>query len=91
MASEEPLFAEVHRVVDKIAAHRAPVDVGPETRLADDYWLDSIEMLEVLIECEAAFGVTFDERGDFDAGALRTLGSLTELLRSKLVARKKVS
>ena len=71
MSPDDPLFAEVRGIVEEIAAHRAPADVGPDTRLAEDYWLDSIEMLEVLIQCEAALGVTLDERGDFDAGALR--------------------
>lgn len=83
MSMEDPLFTEVRAIVEKIAAERRPARVGPDTRLAEDYWLDSIEMLEVIISCETTLGVAFDAQGDFDHGALGTLGSLTELVRSK--------
>jgi acyl carrier protein len=82
--SHDPVFAEVRGIVEKIARHRAPSVVGPDTRLAEDYWLDSVEMLDVVIACELAFGVTFDDRTDFEGGSLSTLGTLTELLRSKV-------
>jgi acyl carrier protein len=84
----DPFFAEVRAIVDRVAARRVPADVGPDTRLSEDYWLDSVEMLEVVIACETTLGVAFDERSDFESGSLRTLGTLTELLRSKLAARK---
>ena len=86
--SRDPLLAKVRGIVEKIARHRAPCVVGPDTRLAEDYWLDSVEMLDVVIACEIAFGVAFDDRTDFESGSLSTLGTLTELLRSKLAARK---
>jgi acyl carrier protein len=86
--SRDPLFAQVRAIVNRIAAHRVPALVGRDTRLSEDYWLDSVEMLEVVIACETELGVAFDERGDFDSGFLTTLGTLTELLRSKLAARK---
>ena len=87
---QDPLFAEVKAIVERVAPNRAPARVGPNTRLVEDYWLDSVEMLEVLIACEATLGVAFDERTDFENGSLRTLGTLTELLRSKVAARKDV-
>jgi acyl carrier protein len=91
VAIDDPLFVEVRALVEKIAAHRAPADVGWDTRLGDDFWLDSIEMLEMLIACETTFGVAFDGRSDFESGALDTLGNLTDLVRSKLVARNNAS
>jgi hypothetical protein len=41
-------------------------------------------LLEVLIACEAAFGIAFHDTRDFDGGALETLGTFTHLVRSKL-------
>ena len=88
MVGEDPLFDEVRAIVEKIAAPRVPSQVGSDTRLTEDFWLDSVEMLEVVIVCETKLGVAFDERSDFDGDALSTLGSLTALIRSKLDAQK---
>ena len=88
MVGDDPLFAEVRAIVEKIAAPRIPSQVGWDTRLTEDFWLDSVEMLEVVIACETKLGVAFDERSDFDGDALATLGSLTELIRSKLDSQK---
>jgi acyl carrier protein len=84
-AEPDRVHDEIRRLVEDIAgASRKPAHAGPETRLTEGYWLDSIELLELMIACETRFGVVFDERRDFENGALDTLGSLTRLVRSKL-------
>ena len=65
---------------------RTPADSGPDTRLSGaGFWLDSIELLEVIVACEAEFGITFDAMRDLTGSALETLGSLADLVRSKRV------
>jgi acyl carrier protein len=87
MSAHNPLLHEIRTLVEGIAGpSRTPTLAGPETRLSDGYWLDSVELLEVLIACETKFGVVFDERRDFEDGSLDTLGTLTSLVRSKLPA-----
>jgi acyl carrier protein len=88
VVGDDPLFAEVRAIVEKFASPRIPSQVGWDTRLTEDFWLDSVEMLEIVILCETTLGVAFDERSDFDGEALSTLGSLTALIRSKLDAQK---
>ena len=46
MVADDLLFAEVRAIVEKIAAPRIPSQVGWDTRLTEDFWLDSVEMLE---------------------------------------------
>jgi hypothetical protein len=43
----------VQAIVAEIAgAHRTPSDAGPETPLGEDgFWLDSIDVLEVILAC----------------------------------------
>ena len=84
VSARDPVLDATRALVERIAGPgRIPPDAGLETRLGDGYWLDSIELLEVLVACESEFGIVFDEARDLDAGSLETLGTLTALIRSK--------
>lgn len=84
MSIDDPLLDRVRRLVERIAGPtRVPRDSGPDARLAEEYWLDSVELLEVLIACEQEFGVVFDGPRDLQPGALDTLGALARLVRAK--------
>ncbi len=84
MNTRDPLLDATRALVERIAgASRIPPDPGPETRLSDGYWLDSVDLLEVLVACENAFGIVFDDVRDLEAGSLETLRTLTNLIRSK--------
>jgi acyl carrier protein len=85
MSGRDPVLDEIRALVERIAGpSRTPANAGPETRLTEGYWLDSVELLEVLIACEVAFGIAFHDTRDFDGGAFETLGTFTHLVRSKL-------
>ena len=91
MNAADPLLARTRAIIERVTGPgRTPAGTGPDTPLADGFWLDSVEMLEVIVACETEFGVVFDESGDLDSGAFRTLGTLTALIRSKqsAVSRK---
>jgi acyl carrier protein len=80
----DPLLETVRTIVARIAGpDRMPAPCGPETRLAEDCWLDSVELLEIVLACEATFGIAFDAAHDFQPDAFATVGSLTALVRSK--------
>ena len=84
MNVHDPLLARTRAIIERIAGpDRTPADSGPETPLADGFWLDSIEMLEVIVACEREFGVVFGESDDLTSGEFRTLGTLTGLIRAK--------
>ena len=70
-----------------VGPHRTPVDAGPRTSLGEGgFWLDSIDLLEVIIACESEFGIVFDSATDLTKRTLSTLGSLADLVRNKLSA-----
>ena len=46
-----------------------------------------MELLEVIVLCEAEFGIVFDSADDLSARAFNTLGTLTETIRAKQRAR----
>lgn len=74
----------VQAIVCGIAGpHRTPVDAGSRTRLGEGgFWLDSTDLLEVLIACESEFGIVFDSTTDLTVETLSTLGSLADVVRN---------
>ena len=77
----ERLCAIVARV---IGAPRVPADAGAGTVLRDGgLWLDSMELLQVVIACEAQFGITFKPAEDLLGDGLETLGTLARVIRRR--------
>jgi acyl carrier protein len=68
---------------------RAPAESGTDTPLSEGgFWLDSVELLEVVVACESEFAITFDATRDFESDAFATLGTLAALVdRKRAVAR----
>jgi acyl carrier protein len=82
--SRDPLFDRTRALVERVVGPgRMLSEPGPDTRLNEEYLLDSVELLEVLVACEGEFGIVFEESRDFDDGSLQTLGTLANLIRSK--------
>ncbi len=74
----------VAAIVSRIVGQaRTPAQPARDTRLSQGYLLDSVELLEVVIASEQAFGITFDEQVDFRPGTFETLGSLVDLVERK--------
>ena len=85
MRGPDPLLDATRALVERVAGpSRTPPDSGPQTPLSESgFWLDSVELLEVVVACECEFGIMFDATRDLAERTLETLGTLTELIRSK--------
>ena len=85
MSEPDRLLDATRALVLRIAGpSRAPAHSGPDTRLAEGgFWLDSVELLEVVVACETEFGIVFDAARDLTGESLETLGDLVELVRTK--------
>src|SRR5262249_27932671 len=60
------------------------IQVGADTPLGKDgLWLDSGQLLELVIACEVEFGVSVEAATDLTPDTLRTVGTLAMLIRSK--------
>jgi acyl carrier protein len=86
LTAPDPLFDRIQSLVQHVAGpSRTPESPGSATPLSDaGFWLDSVELLEVVVACESEFHITFDATTDFTDGAFATLGGLVDLIRSKL-------
>ena len=82
---DEAMVEELRAVVARVVgARRAPADTGAGTVLRDGgLWLDSMELLQVVIACEAQFGITFKPAEDLLGDGLETLGTLAGVIRRR--------
>ena len=79
------LSEQVRSLVERLAGPgRTAADAGPDTPLADGgFWLDSIEMMELIVSCEVEFAVVFQGETDVTPETLCTVRSLADLIRTK--------
>jgi acyl carrier protein len=82
---ETPVLDRVQALVVGIAGpDRTPPDAGPDTALIDGgFWLDSVSLLEVIIACEAEFGVALDSQADLTPDTLTTSRKLAALIERR--------
>jgi acyl carrier protein len=85
MTARDSLLHTIRAIVERVAGpSRTPPHSGPGTALSEGgYWLDSVELLEVVVACESEFSIAFDPRRDLNRETVATLGTLTELVRAK--------
>ena len=76
--TREPVLDRVKAIVARVAGpDRTPSAVGSTTLLGEGgLWLDSVELLEVILACEEEFDLVFDADLRLAEEALTTVGSL---------------
>lgn len=86
MMSTDAVVARVLEILARIAGPgRTPPGADPVTPLVEDgFWLDSVGLLETVLACEEAFGVSLDREGDLAGDGLVTVGGLAAAIRRKL-------
>jgi acyl carrier protein len=74
-------------VVRTAGPARTPADAGPDTPLGEGgFWLDSVDLLELIVACESEFGVNFAGETDLTADRLSTVRTLAGLILGKAPA-----
>jgi acyl carrier protein len=85
-AVTDDILRRVQAIVTSVAGEkRVPPDAGPDTPLGDGgYWLDSVDVLEVILACEDEFAARLDQDPDLTAEALGSARRLADLIRRKI-------
>lgn len=82
--TDDPVFLRVVDIVCQIAGPRRAVPiVEPATPLSGGgFWLDSLDLVNVMLLCEEGFGDVFSKAGDplSLAESLRTVGELVSAI-----------
>lgn len=75
--TDDPLWASLTEVLRR--ASRVPASsIEPSSHLGNDLGLDSVSLMDAVIELERALAVQIDERG---LASVDTVGDLVELVR----------
>lgn len=82
---DRALLDRLRGVVTRVVgAARVPADVNAHTALADGgLWLDSVELLQVVLASEEEFGIVFKPGEDLVGDGLATLGTFAALIRRR--------
>ena len=76
MTARPDLERLVAILADVAGPDRTPEPVGPSTQLSEGgFWLDSADLLEVVLACEEAFAVSLDP-AELAGGGELTVGGL---------------
>jgi acyl carrier protein len=89
---EQPQLDRLRAVLVRIIGEaRVPDDIDGDVPLAEDgLGLDSVELLQVVLGCEAEFGITFEPAQDLIGDGLKTVGTLADLIRRRAAASRAV-
>lgn len=82
----DAVLQRVQAIVTAVAGdRRVPPGAGPDTPLGDEgYWLDSMDVLEVILACEQEFAMRLDQEFHLTADALQSARCLADLIRRKI-------
>ena len=82
---DEILVDRLRGVVARVVGPaRVPAGAGADTPMADGgLWLDSVELLQVVLASEVEFGIVVTPGEDLVGDGLATLGTLAALVRTR--------
>ena len=72
-------------IVERLFLSIAPEEIADDANLMKALGIDSVQIFELVVGSEEAFGITFEE-GDFDITAFQTVDAIAEVVRKKLEA-----
>ena len=70
-------------MVERLFLSVKPGELDLDANLMETYGIDSVQVSELVVGTEAAFGISFED-DDFDPTRFDTLRHIAELVRSKL-------
>lgn len=82
----QPVLERVLAILSGVAgADRVPPGAGVDTPLGENgYWMDSVDILEVILACEHEFNITLVDAEELTEEALATVGSLAAMIARNL-------
>lgn len=84
MSAETTTHARICLCIARVTLNW-PVDLRPETRLVEDLDLDSLDVIELIMDIETEFGIEIDDQAVETA---QTVADLAQMINRKAQAAK---
>jgi len=82
--SEERMEDQLKQmIVERLFMRIAPEEIEEDKSLIDEYGVDSVSLLELVVGIEEVFGVTIEDE-EFSVANFETVSALTTFIRSKM-------
>lgn len=87
--TDDPILDRVQAIVARIAGPgRTPPDASPDTPLGEEgFWLDSLDLLDVIVACENEFGTVLDQVSGLGTETLESARDLARVIRTQVDIR----
>ena len=72
-------------IVERLFLKVPPADIRTDASLLDDYGVDSVSLLELVVGLEEAFGIAVED-GDFNVQNFSTVAALRDFVKERLPA-----
>ena len=73
-------------IVERLFLDISPSDIADDANLMDTLGVDSVQIFELVVGSEEAFGISFEE-DDFDITAFQTVDAIAAVVEKKLAAK----
>ncbi len=70
-------------IVERLFLPVSPDEIGVDASLIDDYGVDSVNLLELVVGLEEEFGLVLDG-GDFNVEHFRSIAALRDFVAARL-------
>lgn len=81
----DELALKVRKIIlDEVGSSENPEDVSDEALIGTDLGADSLDNVQIIMNCEAEFSVSVT---DEEAEAVKTVGDCVTLVRDKVAAK----
>lgn len=69
-------------IVERLFLNVAPADIDPTASLTDDYGVDSVSLLELVVGIEETFGIPMADE-NFDLNNFVTVNAIADFVRQR--------
>ena len=69
-------------IVERLFLDIEPADIGDDKSLFDEYGVDSVAVLEIVVGLEETYGLSFEDE-DFSPQLFETVSSIADYVRSR--------
>ena len=86
MTQDHTLEQELKQlIVERLFLKVAPEEIGDEDPLMDTYGIDSVQLFEIVVGLEEAYGITMEDE-EFDLALFANIKSIADFVRQKQAA-----